>query len=67
MGNMTEFIPLSVVQRNYLPLSRPTLIRMCNNRVFKTAFKPGGGKTSGWFVHRSEVVQKHINAFPEGY
>ena len=35
---------------------------MCENGVFKTAFKPGtGSKTSKWLILRAEVIQHKIN------
>lgn len=71
MGKITatasDFITLAIVGQKYLPLSRPTLVRMCEDGIFKTAWKPGRGKTSPWRVHRSEVIQHHINFYPEQY
>ena len=62
MGKTThDFISLRVVQKEFLPLSRATLVRMCQDKVFKTAFKPGRGESSPWRVHRSEVIAHVIN------
>ena len=63
----SDYITLAVVSHKYLPLSRATLTRMCQDRIFKTAWKPGRGKSSPWRVHRAEVIEHHINFYPEGF
>lgn len=63
-----DYITISVIIKKFLPVSRRTLARMCEEGVFKTAFKPGnGGKTSQWKVLRAEVIQHKVNAHPNPY
>lgn len=60
---MTDYIDTNTVCKKYLPISNRQFARMCNEGVFKTAYKPGtGSKTSKWVVARSEVIQHKINS-----
>lgn len=60
---MSDYIDLHTASSTkYLPIGKRQLARMCEQRLFKTAFKPGtGGKTSKWLISRAEVVQWRIN------
>jgi hypothetical protein len=60
----SEYLELSVISRKkYLPLSRRQLCNLCQEGVFKTAFKPGKGtKTSKWLVLKAEVLQHRLNS-----
>lgn len=64
MGNQSDYIPVSVIasHRKYLyPLGRRQVTRMCENGVFKTAYKPGHGRNAKWVVLASEVIAHKIN------
>jgi hypothetical protein len=59
----SDYIDLHTAShKKYLPIGVRQLARMCEEGMFKTAFKPGkGGKTSKWLVLRSEIIQHRIN------
>jgi len=59
----SDYIDLNTVSsKKYLPLGRRQLASMCEQGVFKTAFKPGTGKkTSKWLILRAEVIAHRIN------
>ena len=63
---MTDYIDLHTAsQKKYLPICRRQLTNMCEQGVFKTAFKPGkGGRGSKWLVSRTEILQHRINGHP---
>ena len=65
----SEYIDLHIASsKKYLPIGRRQLARMCEQGMFKTAFKPGtGGKTSKWLVSRAEILQHRINNHPNPY
>jgi hypothetical protein len=60
----SEYIDISTAadKKKYLPLSRRQIARMCEQGVFKTAFKPGvGAANSKWVILRSEVLAHKYN------
>jgi hypothetical protein len=62
-----DYIDLNTASsKKYLPIGRRQLARMCEEGMFKTAFKPGtGGKTSKWLISRTEVISHRINGHPK--
>jgi len=63
----SDYIDLNTASgKKYLPISRRRLTVMCQEGIFKTAFKPGsGGRTSKWMVLRAEIIQHRINGHPK--
>lgn len=63
---MSDYIDLNIASsKKYLPIGKRQLARMCEQGVFKTAFKPGkGGKGSKWMVLRAEIIEHRINGHP---
>jgi len=59
----SEYISINIVsKKKYLPLSPSRLTQMCNEGIFKTAFKPGsGGRGSKWLILKSEVLAHRFN------